>query len=238
MAVAFSMGGSGYTRSDFMISDAAIPQRTQEAVQDQSEKFSNVLSGIGKPGTVNSTSSPDDSRQAEIVARFTDENGKIDYKAMAKAVINGEIKLDDIPEDLMEFVLKELVELVKVDNFTDDKDDDEDTDVTTQAAAEIASMFMQPTVQADDKTEELSQLTAAPVEEVTEVIAEAPVQETPAETAVTAAPETVQAATEAVPQDTAEQPVFQAKTEQPAAKPAEDPAGRSPTGGGGSGGSR
>lgn len=225
MAVAFSMGGSGYTRSDFMISDAAIPQRTQEAVQDQSEKFSNVLSGIGKPGTVNSTSSPDDSRQAEIVARFTDENGKIDYKAMAKAVINGEIKLDDIPEDLMEFVLKELVELVKVDNFTDDKDDDEDTDedtdVTTQAAAEIASMFMQPTVQADDKTEELSQLTAAPVEEVTEVIAEAPVQETPAETAVTAAPETAQAAAEAVPQDTAEQPVFQAKTEQPAAKPAE-----------------
>ena len=221
MAVAFSAGGSGYTRSDFMISDAAIPQRTQEAAQDQSEKFSSVLSGIGKPGTVSKASSEDGSKQAEVVKRFTNENGKVDYKAMAKAVINGEIKLDDIPEDIMEFVLKELVELMKVDNFTDTEEDDEDKDVTVQAATEIASMFMQPAVQADDKTEELSQLTAAPVEEITEVPAEAPVQEAPAELPVTAAPETAQAVTEAaaVPQETtAEQPVFQTKTEQPEAK--------------------
>ena len=221
MAVAFSAGGSGYTRSDFMISDAAIPQRTQEAAQDQSEKFSSVLSGIGKPGTVSKASSGDGSKQAEVVKRFTNENGKVDYKAMAKAVINGEIKLDDIPEDIMEFVLKELVELMKVDNFTDTEEDDEDKDVTVQAATEIASMFMQPAVQADDKTEELSQLTAAPVENVTEVVAEAPVQEAPAETAVTQVPETAQAVTEAVavPQETtAEQSVFQTKTEQPEAK--------------------
>ena len=221
MAVAFSAGGSGYTRSDFMISDAAIPQRTQEAVQDQSEKFSNVLSGMGKPGTVSKASSGDGSKQAEVVKRFTNENGKVDYKAMAKAVIKGEIKLDDIPEDIMEFVLKELVELMKVDNFTDTEEDDEDKDITAQAATEIASMFMQPAVQADDKTEELSQLTAAPVEEITEVPAEAPVQEAPAELPVTAAPETAQAVTGAVavPQETtAEQPVFQTKTEQPEAK--------------------
>ena len=37
MAVAFSTGGSGYTRSDFMISDAAIPARVEEAL---SRKFS------------------------------------------------------------------------------------------------------------------------------------------------------------------------------------------------------
>ncbi len=224
MAVAFSAGGSGYTRSDFMISDAAIPQRTQEAAQDQSEKFSSVLSGMGKPGTVSKVSSGDGSKQAEVVKRFTNENGKVDYKAMAKAVIKGEIKLNDIPEDIMEFVLKELVGLMKVDNFTDTEEDDEDKDVTVQAATEIASMFMQPAVQADDKTEELSQLTAAPVENVTEVVAEAPVQEAPAELPVTAAPETAQAVTEAVavPQETtAEQPVFQTKTEQPEAKQTE-----------------
>ena len=218
MAVAFSAGGSGYTRSDFMISDAAIPQRTQEAAQDQSEKFSSVLSGIGKPGTVSKASSEDGSKQAEVVKRFTNENGKVDYKAMAKAVIKGEIKLDDIPEDIMEFVLKELVELMKVDNFTDTEEDDEDKDVTVQAATEIASMFIQPAVQADDKTEELSQLTAAPVEDVTEVVAEAPVQEAPAETAVTQVPETAQAVTGAVPQDAAAvQPAFRSETEQPVA---------------------
>ena len=202
MAVAFSAGGSGYTRSDFMISDAAIPQRNQESVQDQSEKFSSVLSGIGKPGTVSKTSSQNDSKQAEAVARFTNENGKIDYKAMAKAVIKGEIKLDDIPEDIMEFVLKELVGLLKTDDLAGIEDDDEDTDVTAQAATEIASMFMQPAVQTDDKTEEISQLTsAAPVEEVV---------------AETAAPESVQAA----PQGT-EQPVLQTKTVKPEAKQSE-----------------
>ena len=47
MAVAFSTGGSGYTRSDFMISDAAIPARVEEAAKaDQKEQFSKVLSGI------------------------------------------------------------------------------------------------------------------------------------------------------------------------------------------------
>ena len=46
MAVAFSTGGSGYTRSDFMISDAAIPAR-EAAKADQKEQFSKVLSGIG-----------------------------------------------------------------------------------------------------------------------------------------------------------------------------------------------
>ena len=40
MAVAFSTGGSGYMRSDFMISDAAIPQRMEELSADQSDKFS------------------------------------------------------------------------------------------------------------------------------------------------------------------------------------------------------
>ena len=48
MAVAFSTGGSGYTRSDFMISDAAIPAMVEEAAKaDQKEQFSKVLSGIG-----------------------------------------------------------------------------------------------------------------------------------------------------------------------------------------------
>ena len=51
MAVAFSTGGSGYTRSDFMISDAALPQRVEEAVQaDQTDKFS--VERTTPPGTL------------------------------------------------------------------------------------------------------------------------------------------------------------------------------------------
>lgn len=203
MAVAFSTGGSGYTRSDFMISDAAIPQRVEEAVQDQSEKFSNVLSGIGKQGSGKTDVSQKDVKAAEVVRKFTGENGKTDFKAMAKAVVNGELKLEDIPDEMLTSVLKELMKLVEGENFADVSDDDEDSGDKSQAVTEIASMFMQPAVQADDKTEEISQLTAAPVEEVTEVT-EVLVQEAPAEAVVQ---ETVQPTSQ-------EQPAFQPKAEQ------------------------
>ena len=57
MAVAFSTGGSGYPRSDFMISDAAIPARVEEAAKaDQKEQFSKVLSGIGSSRNASNTS--------------------------------------------------------------------------------------------------------------------------------------------------------------------------------------
>ncbi len=57
MAVAFSTGGSGYTRSDFMISDAAIPARVEEAAKaDHKEQFSKVLSGIGSSRNASNTS--------------------------------------------------------------------------------------------------------------------------------------------------------------------------------------
>lgn len=203
MAVAFSTGGSGYTRSDFMISDAAIPQRVEEAVQDQSEKFSNVLSGIGKQGSGKTDVSQKDVKAADVVRKFTGENGKTDFKAMAKAVVNGELKLEDIPDEMLTSVLKELMKLVEGENFADVSDDDEDSGDKSQAVTEIASMFMQPAVQADDKTEEISQLTAAPVEEVTEVT-EVLVQEAPAEAVVQ---ETVQPTSQ-------EQPAFQPKAEQ------------------------
>lgn len=57
MAVAFSTGGSGYTRSDFMISDAAIPARVEESAKaDHKEQFSKVLSGIGSSRNASNTS--------------------------------------------------------------------------------------------------------------------------------------------------------------------------------------
>lgn len=209
MAVAFSTGGSGYTRSDFMISDAAIPQRVEEAVQDQSEKFSNVLSGIGKQESGSAGAPAKEAKTAEVVQKFTEKNGQVDFKAMAQAVENGELKLEDIPDEMLTSVLQELMKLVEDDTVidVDKKDDSDSTSDAAQAVTEIASMFMQPAVQTDDKTEEISQLTAAaPVEEVTEVteVTEVLVQEAPAEAVVQ---ETVQPTSQ-------EQPAFQPKAEQ------------------------
>jgi len=200
MAVAFSTGGSGYMRSDFMISDAAMPIRLDEAAQqaEQTERFSQVLSGIGgKQQTTESAAArsaaediPAEDTAVSVVERFTEPDGKVDCKKLAKAVADGEVKLSDIPDELItgEF-LKELALLVKT-TPADDSEDAEEKPVKEQANSDINAMLavQQTAVVPDDKTAEITQLTQAAnrpvvVEEVQQV-AEVPQQldiEQPAE---------------------------------------------------------
>lgn len=208
MAVAFSTGGSGYTRSDFMISDAALPQRVEEAAQaDQSDKFSQVLSGIG-----GKNDAPRDA--AEVVEKFTESNGHVDVQKLAKAVADGEVKLEDIPEELLtQELFTELVQLVKVP----EKEDGEPTrEAAHEAMAELAALFTaQQTVQPEnvsDKSAELSELSQPAAEAV-----QAPgvTQEQPAETQTEAVAEVFPqvAAEEAQPVQTVEQPKSQKPAE-------------------------
>ncbi len=207
MAVAFSTGGSGYTRSDFMISDAALPQRVEEAAQaDQSDKFSQVLSGIG-----GKNDAPRDA--AKVVEKFTESNGHVDVQKLAKAVADGEVKLEDIPEELLtQELFTELVQLVKVP----EKEDGEPTrEAAQEAMAELAALFTaQQTVQPEnvsDKSAELSELSQPAAEAV-----QAPgvTQEQPAETQTEAVAEVFPqvAAEEAQPVQTVEQ----SKSQKPA----------------------
>ena len=208
MAVAFSTGGSGYTRSDFMISDAALPQRVEEAAQaDQSDKFSQVLSGIG-----GKNDAPRDA--AKVVEKFTESNGHVDVQKLAKAVADGEVKLEDIPEELLtQELFTELVQLVKVP----EKEDGEPTrEAAQEAMAELAALFTaQQTVQPEnvsDKSAELSELSQPAAEAV-----QAPgvTQEQPAETQTEAVAEVTPqvAAEEAQPVQTVEQPKSQKPAE-------------------------
>lgn len=208
MAVAFSTGGSGYTRSDFMISDAALPQRVEEAAQaDQSDKFSQVLSGIG-----GKNDAPRDA--AKVVEKFTESNGHVDVQKLAKAVADGEVKLEDIPDELLtQELFTELVQLVKVP----EKEDGEPTrEAAQEAMAELAALFTaQQTVQPEnvsDKSAELSELSQPAAEAV-----QAPgvTQEQPAETQTEAVAEVFPqvAAEEAQPVQTVEQPKSQKPAE-------------------------
>lgn len=208
MAVAFSTGGSGYTRSDFMISDAALPQRVEEAAQaDQSDKFSQVLSGIG-----GKNDAPRDA--VKVVEKFTESNGHVDVQKLAKAVADGEVKLEDIPEELLtQELFTELVQLVKVP----EKEDGEPTrEAAQEAMAELAALFTaQQTVQPEnvsDKSAELSELSQPATEAV-----QAPgvTQEQPAETQTEAVAEVFPqvAAEEAQPVQTVEQPKSQKPAE-------------------------
>ena len=161
MAVAFSTGGSGYMRSDFMISDAAIPQRMEELSTDQSDKFSQVLSGFSGKNDV-----PGDA--SKTVERFTGRDGKVDMHALAKAVADGEVKLEDIPPELLtQELFTELTKLVEVP----EKEDGEPTkEAAQEAMAELAALFAaQRTVQPEqvsDKSGEMTELSQPTVEAV------------------------------------------------------------------------
>ncbi len=161
MAVAFSTGGSGYMRSDFMISDAAIPQRMEELSADQSDKFSQVLSGFsGK------NEAPVDA--SKTVERFTGSDGKVDMNALAKAVADGEVKLEDIPPELLTQEL--FTELTKLVEVPENEDGEPTREAAQEAMSELAALFTaQQTVQPEqvsDKSGEMTELSQPTVEAV------------------------------------------------------------------------
>ncbi len=161
MAVAFSTGGSGYMRSDFMISDAAIPQRMEELSADQSDKFSQVLSGFSGKNDV-----PRDA--SKTVERFTGSDGKVDMHALAKAVADGEVKLEDIPTELLTQEL--FTELTKLVEVPEKEDGEPAREAAQEAMAELAALFTaQQTVQPEqvsDKSGEMTELSQPTVEAV------------------------------------------------------------------------
>ena len=190
MAVAFSTGGSGYPRSDFMISDAALPARVEEAAMaDQTEQFSKVLSGIGgqTKNAVSDKMTDAQSGTMKTTARllsqeFKSEDGSVDIQKLVKAIAEGEISMEDLPQEfLTSEVLSELVKLVKQVNAEtrDEKPAQEDDPNIQQAAAELAAFMTQTTVPDDiaDMSVELSELAGKTVRQVEAVSVSAePVQ--------------------------------------------------------------
>lgn len=164
MAVAFSTGGSGSMRSDFMISDAALPLRVEEAVQaEQTERFSQVLSGIGSDKAQSVPADKSEGLMKDIIGT----DGTADIQRLAQAVADGEIKLEDIPEELLTGEL--FTALTKLIAKPSGKDDDEQADdpAVQEMMSELAALFTaQQTVQPEgisDKSGELSEITIQPV---------------------------------------------------------------------------
>ena len=236
MAVAFSTGGSGYPRSDFMISDAALPARVEEAAMaDQTEKFSKVLSGIGGQTQNAGSDKPADTQSGtmETTARllsqeFKSEDGSVDIQKLVKAIAEGEISMEDLPQEfLTSEVLSELVKLVKQVNAEtrDEKPAQEDDPNIQQAAAELAAMMTQTTVPDDiaDMSVELSELAGKTVRQVEAVsVSTEPVQ--PEEQAVQPQETFVQAENaEVQPEVVAEEAVVTYRAADIAAPAEEDP---------------
>lgn len=226
MAVAFSTGGSGYTRSDFMISDAAIPARVEEAAKaDQKEQFSKVLSGIGSSRNASNASNASNTSGAgsannavsekETPARYekfemlrselTKSDGSLDLRKVVAAIADGKLTFADIPQEyITKALLAELINTVEnVDNAKSDKDGDSEQindPAVQQVMTELAAMMNQTAIPDDisDLSDEISALTTriTGADEVQAV--QQNVQEQAVQTVQTQAAEQTQATGEAV----------------------------------------
>ena len=120
---------SGFMRSDFMISDAALPMRMEELEQlEQTTKFAEILGGIGEANTAEASTAPAEVTDKAMVDAGTGDAdampegmldaeqptalSKAELKALARAVVKGEIKLDEIPEELRSDMLLMVIAMM------------------------------------------------------------------------------------------------------------------------------
>lgn len=226
MAVAFSTGGSGYTRSDFMISDAAIPARVEEAAKaDQKEQFSKVLSGIGSSRNASNASNASNTSGAGsannavseketpasyekfemLRSELTKSDGSLDLRKVVAAIADGKLTFADIPQEyITKALLAELINTVEnVDSTKSDKDGDSEHNndpAVQQVMTELAAMMNQTAIPDDisDLSDEIYALTIkiTGADEVQAV--QRNVQEQAVQTVQTQAAEQTQATGEAV----------------------------------------
>ncbi|MCH5203248.1 MAG: flagellar hook-length control protein FliK [Oscillospiraceae bacterium] len=118
-------------RSDFMISDAAMPQRIAEQ-DNQFAKFEEMLSKVNeKLDKFKDIKKAYDEGKYDVPtveelkkAGAINEYSSLTPKEIAKKILKGEMKIDDIPADVdIGEVLKELAQLKK--SLEDEEDEDE-----------------------------------------------------------------------------------------------------------------
>lgn len=116
MTVPMSMNN---TRADFMISDAALPQRV-DAANTQADQFQRILTEVG---SVVKTTNVESAEYVEV-SEFTDFS-QMDDLQLAMAVVKGDVDIKDIPAERI--TPKFLVMLAIAKRLAKrDKDDDEE----------------------------------------------------------------------------------------------------------------
>ena len=122
--MAVSMFQNSY-RADFMISDAAMPQRLAEMAQmdeAQQAQFAKVLSDFS-----NSSSEQPMISEAETLTRVDKSMLLPDNpRDIAKKILKGDLEIKDVPADMLIPVLKELAVLQKLESFDEDEEESED----------------------------------------------------------------------------------------------------------------
>ncbi len=149
---------SGSMRADFMISDAALPQRMAELLKDaevQNGMFSQMLSDIGNAKgelaleVEEIVQKYSDIKDAGEMAIYRDKETGLplpeDPKELATMILKGKVKLENVPSELITPELMKLLMLMKkADEFDKDgKDDEEDSDFDPSKAIAAEQAFHQ-----------------------------------------------------------------------------------------------
>ena len=117
---------SGFMRSDYMISDAALPLRMEELEIEQLDseaRFSDILGEIGNAPAEKAeiTVTEDAGKAPETIAaeviKAEPENdtpalNDSELKSLARSVVQGKIKLDEIPEEYVTDVLLMVIAMM------------------------------------------------------------------------------------------------------------------------------
>lgn len=167
---------SGFMRSDYMISDAALPLRMEELDLDQLEqeaKFSDILGEIGEATATEAPAASQekvmltDEQPAALTKVEDDGNSelpvlsKAELKALAKAVAEGKMKLDEIPEeyvtDILLMVIAMLMLGIPEDEIPDAESTSKDATEPVQVDIRTAEMFLSK-VQENTNITELLQI--------------------------------------------------------------------------------
>ncbi len=166
---------AGFMRSDYMISDAALPIRMEEL--EQTEKFSKILGELGSaPEQVEMSETPDFQPTAQQDFSAAEQqtapvlSDKTDVKSLAKAVVRGEIKLDEIPEEFVSDVLLQTIAAMMAET------PQQDVAVTEECFTEVVPInadMVQQTAVNEAVEQESVQL---PVQTEQEVTPEVPVE--------------------------------------------------------------
>lgn len=164
---------AGFMRSDYMISDAAIPMRMEELEQlEQSAKFSEILGEIGDAPVKEVQPAQDTEVESNVVSEAdtpvtegvaVDSEGaaekvvltKAELKDLARKVVRGELKLSEIPEELKTDVLLMVIAMMLMGIPEDEipaLQDAPEGDITVAVGA------IEPEKLKSDKTPELNEL--------------------------------------------------------------------------------
>lgn len=119
MTVPMNMGSTGNYRADFMISDAALPQQIEQAVEAQNQ-FQKILNEFG--GTVEITQV--ETAESVETSGF-DDFSQMDDLELAMAVVKGDVDIKDIPAERITPKFLMMLAIAKRLAKRDKDDDDE-----------------------------------------------------------------------------------------------------------------